>query len=96
MRSRYAAYALGKVRYVMETTAEPPEDRESWRADIQRFCDGTRFTGLEIRSVEPGETEAWVTFHAVLDQGGRDASFTERSRFVRRERWLYESGERVG
>ena len=95
MRSRYAAYALGKSRYIMETTASQREDRDVWRAEIERFSAGTRFTGLEILSVEPGEEVAFVTFRAGLEQAGQDASFTERSRFVRRGRWLYESGERI-
>ncbi|MEZ4316138.1 MAG: YchJ family metal-binding protein [Myxococcota bacterium] len=95
MRSRYAAYALEKVSYIMETSAEPERDPDTWRAEIQRFCEHTAFLGLEILEVEPGDEVAYVTFRARLQQVGHDASFTERSRFVRRHRWLYESGERI-
>ena len=95
MRSRFSAYALGKTRYIMETTHAPRADTEAWRAEIKQFCAATRFEGLSIEKVEPGEPEAWVTFRAVLSQDGRDASFTERSRFVLSDDWRYADGERL-
>ncbi len=83
MRSRFAAYALGKVGYIIKTERlEMPSQRD----DLRRFCDQTDFVGLQILA----ETESTVTFHAILLQNGRDASFTERSLFEKqRERWLY-------
>jgi SEC-C motif-containing protein len=83
MRSRFAAYALGKVGYIIQTErlAEP-----SSRESLRRFCEQTEFVGLQILD----ETEETVTFRATLLQNGRDASFTERSLFVKeRGRWLY-------
>lgn len=96
MRARYAAYALGKTRFVQETTAEPPVDRAAWTAEIERFTASVRFVSLEILSQQPGEREAWVTFRAGLLADGADVGFAERSRFVRRDRWLYADGERLG
>ena len=97
MRSRYAAYACAAVDYVLGTThPEGPHferERSAWRASVAEFCAQTSFLGLAILSVEPGAEEGWVTFRATLEQGGRDASFTERSRFLRvGGRWLYHSG----
>lgn len=93
MRSRYAAYALGKARYILETSGEAREDEAAWLEDVRRFSEHTRFTGLTILSVEPGESTAWVTFRAGLEQQGEDASFTERSRFERTDRWRYVGAE---
>jgi SEC-C motif-containing protein len=90
MRARYAAYARGDASFVQATTdPDGPQwepDAARWRASIEAFHRGTRFVSLEILNVEP----AHVTFRAGLEQGGRDASFTERSRFTQRgARWYY-------
>ncbi|MCO4773120.1 MAG: zinc chelation protein SecC, partial [Deltaproteobacteria bacterium] len=50
MRSRYAAYAVGAVDYVLATThpAGPHwrADRAAWARDVRGFCEGTDFEGL--------------------------------------------------
>lgn len=98
MRSRYSAYARGLVDYVLDTThpAGPHwrTDRRAWRADVQAFCDGTAFEGLTVHGfgMDPDGAQ-WVDFTARLSQGGRDASFRERSRFRPHEgRWRYLEG----
>lgn len=94
MRSRYSAYSLGLVRYIIDTThPSSPLFQKRTRAqieeDIRHFCESSQFTGLEI--VEAGENA--VTFIAHLEQGGSDASFKEKSRFAKQNgRWLYLSG----
>lgn len=97
MRSRYAAYALGLVEYVLDTTdphgPQAQRDRVSWAADVGEFSRTTRFEGLELLGSGERGDEGWVRFRAVLTRAGRDASFTEKSAFVRRDgRWLYVSG----
>lgn len=97
MRSRYAAYALGNAGYVIATTfAGGPQwqaDEAAWTASIEAFSRGTQFVGLRIH---PEDVEDHVTFTAALRQAGQDASFTERSRFVRvGNRWTYHSGRRL-
>ena len=99
MRSRYAAYAMHLADYIMATTHRNHRSYSSnvakWRRDILAFSSTTRFTGLAIRAFSDGAVEAYVTFTAQLEQNGKDASFTEKSRFVKEKgRWLYESGER--
>lgn len=94
MRSRYAAYALGDVAYIMRTThPEGPHYRGNeaqWRQDIVAFCRATQFLALDVLSASGDE----VVFRAVLQQGGKDASFTERSTFARYQGgWMYLSGE---
>lgn len=101
MRSRFSAYALGLVDYIVATTARGgpmwEDDLETWRAGIVAFSEGTRFRGLRIVAAPPpGEDEGCVTFTATLEQAGQDASFTEKSRFVRQDgAWRYHSGERL-
>ncbi len=92
MRSRYSAYAVGEVSYVLQTThpSAAPADRSQWRVDVRRFCDNTRFIGVQI--VETGESDgvAWVTFRAELLSGGKTHTMEERSRFEHTKgRWLY-------
>ncbi len=90
MRSRYSAYALGLVDYIIATThPQNPnyqQDKQKWRREILAFSQGTRFLGLEILEAK-GDT---VTFRAILEGG---ASFTEKSRFQQvEESWFYLSG----
>lgn len=98
MRSRYAAYALELVDYVIRTTdpAGPRwnPDRAAWEASIVAFSRGARFVALRIHGARAEGEEGEVTFTAGLTAGGADASFTEKSRFCRvRDAWLYHSGE---
>jgi SEC-C motif-containing protein len=100
MRSRYSAYALGLVDYVIGTTApggpRARPDREAWAAEVRDFGRSTRFVGLEILGTGAEGDAGWVRFRAILEQGGADASFEERSGFVKvLGRWLYQSGSRT-
>jgi SEC-C motif domain protein len=96
MRSRYSAYALDRIDYIMQTThPDGPRfnaDTVKWRRDLEAFARGTRFAGLQILATE-GDT---VTFRATLFEGSHDVSFTECSLFEQHEgRWKYFSGERA-
>lgn len=98
MRSRYAAYALGLVDYILATTdptgPQVRAPRDEWAREVLAFCAGTVFEGLEIVDTYAEDSRGWVTFRARLRQGGADASFGEQSLFHRRDgRWLYHSGE---
>lgn len=98
MRSRYAAYALGKVDYIIQTTHQKNSSRKAnlaaWKKDLQLFCLQTEFIGLQILSFEDGDLSSTVTFNARLLQKQHDASFTEKSHFEKvNGRWLYKSGE---
>ena len=102
MRARYTAYAIGNVRFLMDTThPEGPharDDRGQWRTDLAQHCRATSFEGLTIHShtVDDDTERATVTFTARLTQAGGDVGFTERSLFLRDgARWKYHSGEVV-
>ena len=95
MRSRFRAYALHRVDYILETTHPESPHRQAvdQRAAVERFCRATTFGGLEIFGASADGDRGEVSFHASLSQGERDASFGERSLFHRvGGRWLYHSG----
>ncbi len=81
MRSRYCAYALGLVDYILETSLPPP-----LKKDIESFCKETVFKGLEILEA----TENTVTFRVSISQEGKDFSYVEKSYFKKvGDQWKY-------
>lgn len=98
MRSRYSAYALGLVDYLIKTTHPKHKDSKTpiakKRQRIQQFSESTDFNGLDILAVEEGEPISMVTFRAHLSRDGIDCSFTEKSSFEKWQgRWCYVKGE---
>jgi SEC-C motif-containing protein len=98
MRSRYSAYAVGAVDYLI-TTTDPDgplfrQDRAIWAQEIADFCEHTRFEKLTVRGATSSDEAGEVEFFARLSRAGQDVSFSERSRFTRvGGRWLYHSGD---
>ena len=94
MRSRYSGYVLRKINYIMGTTHPSQQETHRpfsrWKQEIAQFSDQMSFDGLEILEVEERGDIGFVTFKAHLSQGGKDLSFTEKSRFEKRgDRWFY-------
>lgn len=94
MRSRYSAYALNLADYIILTTDPQGKnfqlDRELSRKSIQHFSKHTQFKSLEIIEFIDGVNEAFVTFTAHLEQGGKPFDLHEKSRFVKvGPQWLY-------
>ena len=94
MRSRFAAYALGLVDYVLDTTHPAGSiwkpDRAAWAADITAFCAATDFVRLRVIDTGTNGSDATVTFEAQLRQRGRMGPFVERSAFRLLDgRWTY-------
>jgi SEC-C motif domain protein len=85
MRSRFCAYALGLVDYVLDSTHPSGSiwrpDRAAWADDIAAFCQGTEFVRLAVVKTGEHEGDPTVTFEAQLRQHGRLTPFVERSRF---------------
>ncbi|MFT5684460.1 MAG: SEC-C motif-containing protein [Myxococcota bacterium] len=99
MRSRYAAYAVGEVDYILTTThTSSPHfqaDAEVWREEVRRFCQQVSFQALRVDHAEAEGDAGMVRFFATLKQGEKDASFGEESTFARVDgRWLYVAGKR--
>lgn len=94
MRSRYAAYKLGLIEYIQQTTAPMSphfeSDRVRWTAALQQFCQATTFIKLEI--ISSGFN--WVHFCAYLEQEKKPICLNEKSHFEQVDsRWMYLDGE---
>lgn len=96
MRSRYSAYALHNLDYIVETMhpdSKHLHNTPQWRAGITLFAETTDFNGLEILDSELSLDDlntGWVTFHAILANGDEDTSYVERSLFKKEDgQWLY-------
>lgn len=98
MISRYSAYAVNRSDYIIQTTHITNEqfmhDMEAWFQEIEEFSLNTRFNGLEILDYIEKQEEAFVTFHAKLQQNGHCFSFTEQSRFIKEnDIWYYQHAD---
>jgi len=90
MRSRYSAFVLGLVDYLLATWH--PDTRPPAIAPNEP---GLRWLGLEVRKHEAQDADhATVEFVARSKLGGRAHRLHEKSRFVREgSRWFYLDGE---
>jgi SEC-C motif-containing protein len=96
MRSRFSAYALGKVDYLIQTTSLAGRDALD-REELKTYCRNIRCVGLKILAREaggPGDETGTVKFHASLQVNGKRHLHVELSRFVREEGcWRYVDGD---
>jgi SEC-C motif-containing protein len=90
MRSRYAAYVLDRIDYLLATWH--PDTRP---ATIEPNPPGLKWLGLELRHSERlDDDHATVSFVARSKLGGRAHRLQEISRFVREGgRWYYVDGD---
>ena len=91
MRSRYAAYVLGREDYLLATWH--PATRP---ADLALEAEPKpKWLGLEVRRhMVTGNDAAMVEFVARYRIGGRGHRLQETSRFVREDgRWYYVDGD---
>jgi len=97
MKSRYCAFSLNIPKYIINTTHENNQDytkdTQTWIKDIQNFTNSCEFENLEILEFIDGETQAFVSFKAAITCNGEDCSFTEKSKFIKKnDKWFYLSG----
>lgn len=94
MRSRYSAYATGKVSYLDETY-HPSMAKES-SGTLEESALKVKWLGLEILATDAGsesDDEGFVDFVARYQQNGQQHAMRERSRFVKENgRWFYIDG----
>lgn len=92
MRSRYAAYALGRLDYI-EATCAGPATVSFNRAEAELAQRGTEWLGLDIVATRMGrdsDSEGTVSFVARYRHRGEEASIVETSRFRRvGGAWVY-------
>jgi SEC-C motif-containing protein len=89
MRSRYSAFVLGDVPYLLATW------HSSQRPAELKLEAGGKWLGLEIKHHRvTGADTAEVEFVARFRVGGKAVRQHERSRFVREDgRWFYVDGD---
>ena len=90
MRSRYSAFVLDRLGYLLETWH--PNTRP---AELAPNPPGLKWLGLEVRRHVPVDADhATVEFVARHKLGGRAERLHELSRFVRESgRWFYVDGD---
>ena len=90
MRSRYSAYVLGLIDYLLATwhPSTAPGDLE---------LQPVKWLGLEVLHAQEAGDAGVVEFVARLKVQGRAQQMHETSRFIRSEgRWTYIDGEQHG
>ena len=95
MRSRFCAYALGKVDYLIGTRPEAKRADED-REELVTYCKSVQCVGLKIVGKEKGgkaDDTGIVTFHASIQANGRRTLHIETSTFARENgSWVYVDG----
>jgi SEC-C motif-containing protein len=89
MRSRYSAYVLYEIDYIIDTC----KDREKIdRSSVENWSNNSKWLGLEIISSDETGT---VEFKAVYEQGHLIKVHHETAYFLRQEegRWMYSNGK---
>jgi SEC-C motif-containing protein len=91
MRSRYSAYHLGLVDYLLETL-HPSKRHPGEREALQESISQTEWLGLKIIDHKEANNLAEVEFVAFYDDEPL-GQLRERSRFTREAgRWFYHDG----
>ena len=98
MKSRYSAYVVKDVKYIIKTTDVNNPDYtpefEQWENDLLDFCNASEFKNLKILEFIDGDEISYVKFHVSVIIQGNDQSFTEKSKFIKKNSyWLYQSAD---
>jgi SEC-C motif-containing protein len=89
MASRYVAYSLGEIDYIL-ATHDPSTRDDTDREATEDWAKRAKFHGLKI--LNTGEVE----FQALFTADGEEHVHHERSNFVRKEgRWFFADGTQV-
>jgi SEC-C motif-containing protein len=95
MRSRYTAYAVHAVDYIIDTCISDGKTNID-RRETRAWSEQSTWLGLKIISVEKGgvnDTEGTVEFEAAYERKGLKDLHREKGRFKKQGgRWMYEDG----
>ncbi len=96
MRSRYTAFSLGAIDYLIDTTA-PEMRRPDDAAVLNEQTKATVWNGLEVLSTQAGtasDSTGVVEFEARFTAGDEAGILHETSRFRRdADQWFYVDGD---
>lgn len=99
MASRYVAYTLAEVDYIIETH-EPDTRSRTDRDATREWAEGSVWEGLHILNTEgggPDDDTGTVEFVARFHAGGRDQAHHELSSFKKVDgRWYFVDGKQMG
>lgn len=99
MRSRYSAYALKKIDYIVETT-HPDCRSKNLKEEIMEWAESVSWSGLEVICAAMGGEKdkiGKVEFKAHYLHEGNARIHHELSRFKRyKKAWYYFDGEMLG
>ena len=97
MRSRYTAFAQGKVEYIKKTLA--PESRDDFdESSTKQWSLSSKWKGLKILSTEKGKAgdkKGVVEFVATYEQSGKTIEHHEVSTFRKADngQWYFVDGD---
>ena len=98
MRSRYAAYALGNVGYIVETH-DPEKRTEVDRKNTELWSKQSEWLGLEVLATEkggPSDETGFVEFVARYKLRGVTVNHRERAEFRRHNgHWVFVDGKEI-
>ena len=96
MRSRYSAFCVGAIDYLLQTRHSSKRHLDS-ASDIQTTAQNTQWLKLDIIDSTQGTTldeQGTVTFRAYYKEGNETCALEECSRFLKENnRWFYLDGE---
>jgi len=96
MRSRYSAFCVGAIDYLLQTR-HPSKRHLDSASDIQATAQNTQWLKLEIVSHTQGSSlddQGTVTFKAIYKENNETCSLEECSRFLKQNsHWFYLDGE---
>lgn len=96
MRSRYTAFFVGAVDYLIDTTAAETrrEDDRELLVEQSQITNWTQLTILESQAGQPDDTEGQVRFEAHFESPDGNGILKETSRFRQEQgRWYYVDGD---
>lgn len=95
MRSRYVAFSLANVDYLMlshYSATRPINERKS----IEKWARSVKWMGLKILQTEKGQADdefGYVEFKALYLENGKPSEIHEKSLFKHEnQKWVYVSG----
>lgn len=98
MRSRYTAFTLGEIDYLMQSV-HPDKRHEHDRAAIRAWSENAVWQGLEISETQGGgedEERGSVVFTAHYSEKGEQRMHREYATFEKFQgRWFFYDGEAV-
>jgi SEC-C motif-containing protein len=98
MASRYVAYALAEVDYIL-ATHDPATRSEADRDATLEWAKRAKFHGLSILSTDRGEAgddTGEVEFKAFFTADGMEQVHHEHSKFVRKDgQWFFSEGKQL-